>query len=124
MPTGRIVLTGKPRQASGRRDKLVTIQQSAPPTGGSFPADSWTALASAWMNRQDTQADERFAASQESGFVQTTWHMAYREDMDPDLVDVPARRRLLYQSRVYNIRAAATIGRKDGIELLTLAQSG
>jgi hypothetical protein len=74
------------------------------------------------MNRLDVRADERFAANQPGAFLETTWQMPYRSDMDPDLVDVPTARRLVYLQRVYDIKAASSVGR-EGIELLTLAGS-
>jgi hypothetical protein len=42
--------------------------------------------------------------------------------MDPDLLDVPKRRRLVYKGRTYDIVAAGQIGRNEGVELLTLAK--
>jgi ribosomal protein S5 len=43
--------------------------------------------------------------------------------MDPDLVDVQKERRLVVSGRIFDIRAATTIGRRRGIELVTLAGS-
>jgi hypothetical protein len=49
--------------------------------------------------------------------------MHYRADMDPELIDVPKKRRLKFQGRVHNIVHAEHVGRKDGIELTTSAQT-
>lgn len=43
--------------------------------------------------------------------------------MDPDLVDVPKKRRLSYQGRIYDITSASVEGRKEAIRLTTLASS-
>lgn len=129
MPIGRSVLTGKPQHAAGKRDVLMTIQSSPAPTGGSFPSEAWTDVEDVWMSRVEQMADERFAVAQESAFTQTVWTAPYVRSLDPDLVDVTARRRLKLETRdgsevyerIYNIRAATVRGRKDAIELLTLA---
>ena len=49
--------------------------------------------------------------------------MSYIASMDPELVDVPKLRRLVYQGRTYEIVHAAMIGRREGIEFLTIASS-
>jgi hypothetical protein len=43
---------------------------------------------------------------------------------DPELVDVVKARRLVASGRIYDITAAAQIGRRQGLELLTRAQVG
>jgi hypothetical protein len=70
------------------------------------------------------KAHERFTADQNKGAADTQWEMGYRPDMDPELVDVVKKRRLLYQGRVYDITSADLIGRFEGIELVTLSGSG
>lgn len=104
----------------GERDRLVTIQQAATADAG-FPTETWTALVDAWMGKQQISGRERFAAAQVSAPFDTRWEMAYRADMDPELVDVPKARRLVYQGRVHDIVSADLIGRRDGVELLTLS---
>ena len=113
----------RPKTSAGQRDSYVTIQYlvSAVPGSTRFPVETWESLALEWMARTETRANERFAASTETASTETVWEMAYREDMDPDLVNVPAHRRLVYQGRVYDITAGSQIGRQQGIELLTVA---
>lgn len=107
----------------GERDRLVTIQQRGADTTDEAgePVETWTTLVSAYMRRIDAGGRERFQAAQLSAPYDTRWEMGYRADMDPDLVDVPKRRRLLYKGRFYDIVQAALINRQDGIELSTLA---
>lgn len=126
MGFARAVLVGRPRSAAGQRDKRVRIEQApgADQQGGTFPVEDWTTLTHAWMNKQDVQADERFAVDQATAYNVTEWTMDYRADMDPDLVDVPAVRRLVYLDRTYDIRSASVIGRKQGIELVTVRKVG
>lgn len=126
MARGAAVLSGSARRiAAGRRDTSVTIQHLTEPTTGSgYPVETWvTHSPKVLMSRLDVRADEHFDASQNSAFVETIWQMPYLKTMDPDLVDVPKTRRLVVSGRVYDIRTATAIGRKRGIELLTLAGS-
>lgn len=109
----------------GARDRSVTVQQLTEGTGSSgFPTSSWTTLATVWMQKQDMRARERYEFGQLSASADTRWEMGYRTDMDPELVDVAKVRRLVYQGRIYDIVEASVIGRRDGIELVTLAKVG
>lgn len=125
MPIGRGVLSGKLPVSSGARDRYVTIKvkpaDDTNPDG--FPVEDWDDLGEQWMSKRDLRADERFAAGGESAFAENQWVLDYRPDMDPELVDVPATRALLYQGRLYDIVTASLADRKTGIELLTLAGS-
>lgn len=112
--------------SAGCRDRQVTIQQrpvaDATATSG-FPKDDWTTLATAFMEKIDVSGSEAFRAQQLAAKYDTRWKMPYRADMDPDLLDVPKLRRLLFQGRTFDIVAATQIGRKRGIELTTLAST-
>jgi SPP1 family predicted phage head-tail adaptor len=112
------------RQAAGRRDRLVTIEQrptadAAAPSG--FPLDgAWTPLVVDMpAARQDVQGFERYRAAQTSAASDVRWEINYRLDMDPERIDVPKTRRLIYRGRVYNIVAASMLGRRRGVELWT-----
>lgn len=106
----------------GALDKAVTIQQLTESVGASgLPVETWTTLyPQAWMSRKSISGRERFAANQLSSPAAMQWEMPYAEDMDPDLLNVPKTRRLLYLGTVYDIVSADHKGRKDSIELLTL----
>lgn len=107
----------------GERDVSVAIEQLTESTGTSrFPVEAWTPLATVWMRRLGLKAQERFVANQLSAAAETQWEMGYVAAMDPDLVDVPKTRRLVYQGRTHDIVAAEVIGRREGIELLTRAK--
>jgi SPP1 family predicted phage head-tail adaptor len=110
---------------TGQRDKLVTIQQLTESRGASgFPVESWSSLVTVFMAREDAGGRERFNADQRQAVADTHWTLLFREDMDPEAVDVPKHRRLLYRGRPYNIIAARPIGRRDSIELVTEASVG
>lgn len=102
----------------------VTIQQGTDAVGGSkFPTEGWTTLLSAWMCRDTQTGTEQLVAGQVAAAATIDWEMRYVESMDPDLVDVPKSRRLLYHGRVYGIIRAAHMGRQDKIRLTTLSSS-
>jgi SPP1 family predicted phage head-tail adaptor len=107
---------------AGLRDRPVTIEQLTATTGPSgFPVEAWTPLATLYAFRRDVRGRERFAADQQTAPYDTVWEVNYTAPLDPELVDVPTTRRLVAEGRVYEIVAAALIGRRLGIELSTLA---
>lgn len=112
------------RLSSGSRDRLVTIQQLSESAGSShFPVETWTDLVTVSMSRLDIRGIERLQAMQVRAKVDAAWEMNYRADMDPDLVDVQKKRRLSFNGRLHDITYANQIGRREGIELTTIASS-
>ena len=126
MPVGRGVLQSEARISAGQRDKWVTIQTKADSVSADgFPADAtWSDLITIFMSRHDVRADERAAAGMDSAYTETVWDSAYDARLDPEVVDVPSTKRLVYRGRVYNIRSASLLERRAGIEYVTLAQVG
>lgn len=109
----------------GERDRIVTLLQSTDGVDGvGAPIQTWTTLvAEIPAARIELRGMERFAAAQLSAKLETRWEINYRSDMDPDLVDVPKTRRLQEFSRIYDIVNAEVIGRREGVELTTIAQA-
>ena len=108
----------------GSLDLEVTIQQLTESVSISHvPVSSWTFLLTAWMCRETQTGAERFAAAQVSAQATTTWEMPYVAMMDPDLVDVPKKRRLSYMGRTFDIMHAEHVARRARIVLTTLAKS-
>jgi hypothetical protein len=107
------------RLDAGLRDRVVTIQQRSsvdvPDEDSGEPVETWTTL--------DIAAWERFKADQTAARYDTKWEMNYRLDMDPELVDVPKTRRLVVNGRYHDIVACFEIGRRAGIEVLTMAST-
>lgn len=121
--------SSRTRLDAGKRDRIVTIQQR--PTTDEVdedsgePVETWTTLVSSMpVCISDINGWERFRADQLSARFDKRIEMNYRADMDPELVDVPKTRRLLWNGRVLDIVQASQVGRRAGIELLTLAASG
>lgn len=110
---------------SGERDRVVTIQQLTETLATSnFPTENWTTLkAGVYMRKIDNKQYERVKSDQIAAAFDTQWEMPYLASMDPDLVDVAKKRRLIYQDRVFLIVGASQIGRREGIELLTVAST-
>jgi SPP1 family predicted phage head-tail adaptor len=113
-----------PRQvAAGLRNRQVTIQQLMESKGPSgFPVEKWTSLVTVMASKDDQEGQERFNANQLSSPFDTTWQIPYIAGIDPELLNVPKKRRLVYQNRVYDIVSASPIGELHrGIKVRTLA---
>lgn len=108
--------------ASRMRDRTITIQQLTDSTGGSgVPIETWSDLVTMPASRLDISAQERFRSGHESSSVDTTWEINYLAAMDPELVDVPKKRRIVASGRAYDIVAARQTERRKLIEIVTLA---
>lgn len=115
------------------RDKPVSIQAATEGTDASgAPVQTWaTTLADlVWMSKEDVRGRERMGggtsdrqAAQLVSGVDTRWTMPYQSDMDPDVIDVPKSRRLVYRGRVHDIVFARAMQAGDGIELMTVART-
>lgn len=110
---------------TGQRNRLVTIQQLTESRDATTrePVESWTTLRQAYMSVDPMRGSERFAAHQTTAAGDTVWEMPYVEDMDPEVVDVPKSRRLLFRGRVYDITSAIHEGMRACIELTTLSKA-
>ena len=118
---------GREQLEPGERDWIVTIQQLTQPDqadDSGAPIENWTTLVSAMpAAKYDISGRERFTAEQLSAAYDTRWEMNYRLDMDPELVNIAKTRRLVHRGRVHDIVAASMIGRREGLELLTLTKA-
>lgn len=107
---------------SGMRDVPVTVQRRrsvghTEPSG--FPVSEWVPMADVFMAREDLAGKEEDRPGQRFTYGSTRWEMPYRPDMDPDIVNVPAERRLVYHGVVFDIEAATAVGRQRTIALFT-----
>ena len=125
MPLVRRVGASAPPSA-GTRDRLVRIEwrpvaDAVEPSG--FPRDAWTPYRDVYMSRSVVQYDERFRADQTAASSTAEWQCEYLADMDPSVVDVPKRFRLVEGGRTFDILSADVIGRQRALVLVTLAAS-
>jgi hypothetical protein len=116
------------RLSAGKRDRLVRIEKfTAADTGDANsgePVETWSTLVPQMpAARIGVSGWERFKENQVSARFDDAWEMNYRADMDPDLVDLPKRRQLVYEGRVLDVVHGQVLGRRVGILLLTLASS-
>lgn len=112
----------RPIMDAGRRNLLVRVQYRSDGVSTSgFPVDDWdeTPEKQIWMNRLTTKGTERLMAMQVQATYDAKWTMAYRTDMDPDLVDLTAERRIVWQGRVHDIVSASLSEDRMDIEILT-----
>lgn len=112
---------------AGKRDLWITIERLVEVNPGSdFPAEDWKQPFGVWAARDYVSFDERPAGSQELASAVIRWEVAYTPLLDPDLVEVPNKRRIKYKDRIYNIRAAEMRPRSEGqaIVLTTEAKVG
>lgn len=119
----------RPETHPGARDRVITIQQrsatdAVDATSGE-PVETWSTLvANMPAAKVDVSGWERFQGQQLSARFDQRWVINYRADMDQALVDVPKLRRIVVDGRTHEIVHSQEIGRREGIELLTLAASG
>lgn len=110
--------------ASGARDRWVTMQaltESKGPSG--FPVESWDDLTSFWAAKQESGGRERLLAAQLTSSYDAILELPYSEQWDPELMDVPKKRRLVMHDREFDIVFAEQIGRKRGVRVMTLART-
>lgn len=92
------------------------------------PIEGWAPLTDPavpqMMAKIPLGGSERFAGEQVTAPYDTRWRFGYRPDMDPDLVNVAADRRLIYLNRTHDIITGQVIGYRAEIELLTQARQG
>jgi hypothetical protein len=110
---------------SGERDRLIALIPQVESAGASrYPVMTDGTPITLYASKSDIGGRERLAADQLSAPYTTRWEVNYREDIDPDLVNVPKLFKLVYQGRRFDIQSASMIGRKEGVEFLTLARMG
>lgn len=116
------------RLSAGKRDRLIKIEKFAAADAGDpnsgEPVETWTTLERCMpVARIGVSGWERFKENQVTARFDDAWEMNYRADMDPDLIDLPKRRQLVYEGRTLDIVHGQVIGRRAGIVVLTLAST-
>lgn len=115
-----------PRGSSGARDRFIRIEQLTESTGTSgFPVEAWTLLAEVWAKKTEMRGNrfinQRFVQDQVTEPFDTHWELPYSASWDPELVEVQKKRRLVVRGRAHDIVWAGEIGRRDGVQVLTLS---
>lgn len=111
--------------AAGKRDRLVQLVPLTQGVGADrFPTETPGNAIELWASRDDIGGRERIVMNQESAPFDTRWILPFSDTWDPERVDVPKAFQLTHGGRTYDIVHAAIIGRRLGVEVLTLARQG
>ncbi len=110
---------------TGRRDRLVTLVEQVHSVSPSYTpimtdGDSFQMFAA----KDDVSGLEQITSNQTTAPFTTRWEMGFNEAINPETVDVPKLFVLEYAGKRFNIQSATMIGRREGIELTTLARQG
>lgn len=112
--------------AAGKRDRrvvLVPLVDTTDSSGFPIPDDSTPTIA-VWVSKDDISGRERILMDQESAPYDSSFVLPFLDAYNPNTVNVPKVFALEYEGRRYDIVNAAEIGRRNGVEILTLARQG
>jgi hypothetical protein len=111
--------------AAGKRDRLVQLVPRVDATGADrFPADTDGTPISLWVSKEDIGGRELIRMNQETAPFDMVFVLPFGDAFNPNAVDVAKAFEVEYVGRRYDIVHAAEIGRRDGVELLTLSRMG
>lgn len=99
--------------------ELESLNEAKAASG--YPGGTWDPLVAVYAKKVTASGRERFAANQTTSPTSITWEFEYLESMDPDRLNVPKLRRLVYLGRMYDITAAALVGWHRKIRVETLS---
>lgn len=105
------------------------IQQKTEEKGPSGrPVETWSDLGCAWMEREDAALTpdraEHYSTNKLVARSDVRWRMLAQANMDPETINLPSERRLVYGSRIYDIVSATPGGQSGILELVTIANVG
>lgn len=83
-----------------------------------FPIDTWVELVANYPARKRVLSTaETWRAGRESAATLCIYEIRYRADMDPDVLDLPASRRIVDRGKTYDVVGAEANGRHDAVVL-------
>lgn len=87
---------------AGKFDRRITIER-ATMTTNSFneQVPVWSTLATVWADKQDTSASENYKASEVGAEISTRFVIRFSSTV----ASVDAKDRILYDNRIYDIKA-------------------
>lgn len=117
-----------PRRASaGQRDHLIAMvkQVDSVASGSGYTKKTDSTRYEFFAERIDMWSQERVVGGpQVSARMETQWKMPFRDEIDPETVDVPGSFKLVQGSRTHDIIGAQRIGRKVGVLITTTSRVG
>lgn len=108
----------------GARDRSIVVQSrpSTDAVDASYaPVDTWSDLCTMWALKRRASGGERNRLGQTTVAAIDVFEVNYRADLDPEQLNVPKLRRILFNGRVYDVIDAEVVDRRDGIRLYALA---
>jgi len=102
---------------SGKRDRLITIEQISPVSQDSSgaPIETWVTFATRWANVKSLTTRERFASDATHGIRTASFFIS------PYLTGLNNTMRISYDGAYWEIRAISEVGRRVGQEVLAEA---
>lgn len=102
---------------AGRLDRRIELQKNSPTqnTAGE-EVDNWTELYTVWAEVIPVRGSERYASQQDAAVIEEKFRIRYLSDITP-------KNRILYNSRIYDIKGVLEIGRREGLEIHAKARA-
>jgi SPP1 family predicted phage head-tail adaptor len=102
---------------SGRMDRLVVLQAVTETRSASGAVtQAWATLATVWAQLVSSRGSERLEAAGEQARQTRIWRIRHR-------TDITNKHRLTYDGTVHEILSITEIGRREGLELQTVARA-
>ena len=104
-----------------RLDRKITLQRFTYSTdpGSGEQVKTWSTLATVWASKRDVSDSERVASAEVSAEIGTRWQIRW----DSSWSDLSPLDRLLYEGRVHEIVGTKELGRREGIEISSIARA-
>lgn len=106
---------------AGAKDRQITLQRKTVARDSvGEPVETWADVRRLWAQRvEGSIVQERFAGDQTYAEVTTIFRVGYF----PALTTIsPDTHRIVAAGKIYNVKGAVELGRKDGVELLCVAR--
>lgn len=104
---------------AGNLDRRITLQR-ATVTRDEYNAEvsTWATLATVAASYEPIKDGERFRAGERAADMSTRFQVRYSSDVS----GLTAEDRLIFEGRTYEIEHVKEIGRREGLELTTVAR--
>ena len=104
---------------AGKMDRRITLQRATVTYDAlNNPVQTWATLATVWASKEDISDSERVAAKEVGAEITTRFQIRYSTDVS----DLNPKDRLTYNSDTYQIVGVKEIGRREGLEITSVAR--
>jgi SPP1 family predicted phage head-tail adaptor len=87
--------------------------------GSGEQVKTWSELATVWASKRDVSDSERVASAEVSAEIGTRWQIRW----DSAWSNLSPLDRLVYEGRTFEIVAVKELGRREGIEISSIARA-